>query len=221
MTIPGFVHPDNLNVLDFIRDEIAKQYNLRGDLVIGVVSAGGAITVTKKDGTTETLVTAVIGEMKQGLMTSMPAGWVRMMGQEVSSLTASQQAVLASLRWGAGGYLNVDDMVLSSTTGITLGSVDGSNSITIGQDNLPSCTFTGSTSSASHTHTVSDNVPTFSKAYASGTASVAANSSTTQTRTTSSNPHSHTVSVGSGGSGTPINTTPARLIVSTWIYLGE
>lgn len=217
---PPLVADVNLPEDDFPRDPIAKKYRLRGDLIVEVTADAAGITVTKKDGTTVSLVTAVLGEMKQGLMTSMPAGWVRIMGQEVSTLTPTQQAVLSSLRWGASGYLTLAGAVLGDGAG-ALGSFEGRNSISIEQANLPSCNFTGNTDSSSHTHTLSDTVPTFTKAYASGTVSTASNTSATQSKTTSSSSHTHAVTVSSGGSNVPIDTTPLKLLVATWIYLGE
>lgn len=125
---------------------------------------------------------ATIGDIKSGMQASDHNGWVRLDGRLKSTLTSTQQTQATAL--GIGNNLpNATDAYLVQNA-TTLGSVSGSNQVTLTQANLPSYNLpTAITSSAgSHTHTVDP---------------ASANTNTTGS-------HSHTGSVGGfnwGGGG--------------------
>lgn len=101
-----------------------------------------------------TLSIANYGDIKTGIQSSDHNGWIKLDGRLKSSLTATQQAQATAL--GIGTNLpNATNAYLVQNGG-TLGSVTGSNSVTLTQANLPNVNFaTATTSSAgSHSHTV-------------------------------------------------------------------
>ena len=76
----------------------------------------------------------LIGEIKQTIGV-MPAGWVMLNGQVLTSLTSTQQTQAANL--GFTGYLPNATGAYLSQTGSVLGSVSSANTKTIAQNNLP------------------------------------------------------------------------------------
>lgn len=96
---------------------------------------------------------ATVGDVKSGMQTTDHAGWVRLDGRQISSLSSAQQAAASAL--GLSGNLpNASDAYLVQNGG-SLGAVSGTNTTTLTQANLPNVNFTGSAASAgSHSHTV-------------------------------------------------------------------
>ena len=84
------------------------------------------------------------GDVKNGLQAADHSGWVLLDGRELTTLTATQQAQAAAL--GIVGNLPNAENTYLSQNGDALGSVSGSNSITINQNNLPNVNLSGSTS---------------------------------------------------------------------------
>lgn len=104
-----------------------------------------------------------IGDIKSGLQQYDHLGWIKLDGRLKSSLTENQQEAATSL--GIGTNLpNTTDCYLSQ--GVNLGSISGSNEISINRNNLPNIQLGGITStegnhfheigeSGSHSHTLS------------------------------------------------------------------
>lgn len=82
-----------------------------------------------------------IGDVKTGFQSSDHNGWIKLNGRAKSTLTSTQQAQATALGIGT----NLPDATNSFLVqnGTTLGSVSGSNSKTIAQNNLPNVTLNG------------------------------------------------------------------------------
>jgi hypothetical protein len=88
---------------------------------------------------------AVYGDVKTGVQSTDHNGWIRLDGRAKSSLTATQQARATSLGFGTN-IPDATDATLSQNGDGALGSVSGSNTKTIAQNQLPNVTLGGSTS---------------------------------------------------------------------------
>ena len=158
-----------------------------------------------------------VGDVKQGFQSADHDGWVLLNGRALSTLTAAQQAAAATV--GLAGNLPDATNAYLSQNGAGLGSVSGSNAVTLTQANLPTAVFTGTTSSdGAHTHTYTRyaTIPTNSSTGGNngrwrGTQGV---------QTSSSGVHTHTVSVDSGGGDVPFSIAPQTLSVNQFVYLG-
>jgi len=163
------------------------------------------------------------GDTKQGFQSSDHNGWIKLDGRAISSLTVAQQPNAIALGFTTN-LPNATNAFLVQN-GTALGNVNGSNSKTISQTNLPNVNFSGSTSSAgSHTHTGTIRSAGSANGSASGsqpwTLGGFTSLSTYITLNAAGN-HTHTTTVSSGGSGTLLDITPRSLSVNTFIYLGE
>jgi hypothetical protein len=191
---------------------------------------------------------ATIGDVKSGFQSADHAGWVKLNGRAVSTLTSTQQAAAATL--GITGSLPNADNAYLTQNGSTIGSVSGSNTVSISQANLPNVNFSGtaaSNGSHSHSGTTSSNGDhshspqgtsgangSFLKTGFEGSgAGVGGGSAFTTASTTTTNgahthsyitssdgSHTHTVTVSSGGSGTALSIAPKSMAVNMFIYLG-
>ena len=88
------------------------------------------------------------GDVKTGIQTNDHGGWVKLDGRAKSTLTATQQSRATTLGIGVN-IPNASNSVLMQN-GTTLGSVSGTNTKTIAQDQLPDVTFTGSILHVAH-----------------------------------------------------------------------
>ena len=198
-----------------------------------------------------------LGDIKTGIQSGDHNGWVKLDGRLKSTLTASQQLQATAL--GIGNNLpDATDAVLVQSSG-SLGSVTGSMSRTIAQNQLPNVTPTitvGNTTSTmqsagSHDHPVNV-VPNSTGGYSNtnpyafknGVAPNPLNESyaditdrgNSATYVTtgiigSSGNHSHTMnahghtasstSINGGVTQQSIDITPRKLVVNTFIYLGN
>lgn len=127
------------------------------------------------------------GDVKSGIQSADHEGWVLLDGRPFSSLSASQQSVAGSLGL-SGNIPNATNAFLVQDAQV-LGSVNGDNTVTLNQANLPNVNFTGSAASAgNHDHTTDPAVTNTSDAgsHAHTTDPAAINSS-------SNGDHNHTV----------------------------
>jgi hypothetical protein len=93
------------------------------------------------------------GDVKSGIQTLDHDGWVLLDGRAINTLSATQQAVIASL--GLSTNLPNASNAYLSQNGAAMGSVAGANSTTLTQANLPNVNFTGTAATAGgHSHTV-------------------------------------------------------------------
>ena len=169
--------------------------------------------------------TATIGEIKQTIALSMPSGWVKLDGVAISSLTSTQQTEAANL--GLFGNLPNATNAYLSQNGSTLGSVSGSNSKTIAQNNLPNVTLSGTANSAgNHNHYIYGNTSDDLSGAGGNSDYVIQNNdgSGAGEYTSTSGAHTHTVttsSINGGVTQQAMNITPTTLSVNTYIYLGQ
>jgi hypothetical protein len=172
-----------------------------------------------------TVAEASYGDIKSGFQGSDHSGWIKLDGRTVSTLTVSQKNVAASLGFTTN-LPNATDSYPVQKTG-TLGSLVGSNTKTISQANLPSVTFTGSTTGGDHAHTASGSFtrPRGDQTWSNGGGSSwwGWTNGVTQSVsvTVNSSSHTHGVNVNSGGSNTPMDIQPRGMVVNMFVYLGQ
>lgn len=195
-----------------------------------------------------------LGDVKTGIQSGDHNGWVKLDGRLKSTLTASQQLQATAL--GIGNNLpDATDAVLVQSSG-SLGSVTGSMSRTIAQNQLPNVTPTitvGNTTSTmqsagAHNHSVRI-VPNPTGGYANGYPSAfktgmapnegdaditdrVVNAFYANTNIIgNADAHSHIMdvhghtasssSINGGVTQQSIDITPRKLVVNTFIYLGN
>lgn len=91
------------------------------------------------------------GDVKSGVQATDHEGWVLLDGRPLTSLSADQQSIAASLGF-AGNLPDATDAYLVQNGG-AMGVVSGSNTTTLTQANLPNVNFTGTAASAgNHSH---------------------------------------------------------------------
>jgi hypothetical protein len=153
-----------------------------------------------------------LGDIKTGIQSGDHNGWVKLDGRLKSTLTASQQLQATAL--GIGNNLpDATDAVLVQSSG-SLGSVTGSMSRTIAQNQLPNITFTGSINGIAHGASV--------QASASGVFTrVSAGSTGNATGGGVTNTFNLSIPLNGGVTQQSIDITPRKLVVNTFIYLGN
>lgn len=182
----------------------------------------------------QVLSNANYGDVKTGFQSNDHNGWIKLNGRLKSTLTASQQTQANLL--GIGTNLpNADNSVLMQSSSGTFGIVNGSNSKTITQANLPSYNLPAATSSSNgdHTHWISaatidnrdfdgtpNNFQQFGLVSDAGSYSINDANRSIGRNTLNAGTHNHNVTVSSGGSGTALDVTPQYLKINTFIYLG-
>jgi hypothetical protein len=160
-----------------------------------------------------TVTEAAYGDIKSGIQVSDHSGWVLLDGRSFSTLSASQQTVAATLGL-TGNIPNATNAFLVQDSQV-LGSVNGDNTVTINQANLPNVTFTGTAASAgSHDHTTDPAITNTSDAgsHAHTTDPAAVNS-------TSAGDHNHTVdpsAVNSSDAGSHNHIVDPTSVGTTW-----
>lgn len=112
---------------------------LEADAVYAVrVGAGFDLYITDSTGSIAHAANSIghsVGDIKSGLQTTDHSGWVLLDGRATQELSAGQQARAAALGWPSN-LPNATEAVLMQT-GAALGSVAGSMSRTIAQNQLP------------------------------------------------------------------------------------
>lgn len=174
------------------------------------------------------------GDIKTGMQANDHNGWIRLNGRLKSTLSASQQAQANLLGIGAN-LPNADNSVLMQSSSGTFGIVNGSNSKTIIQANLPNYNLPAATTSSNgdHTHWISaatidnrdfdgtpNNFQQFGLVSDAGSYSIYDANRSQGRNTLNAGTHNHNVTVSSGGSGTALDVTPQYLKINTFIYLG-
>lgn len=98
-----------------------------------------------------TVSEATPGDVKSGFQVADHAGWIKLDGRAVSTLSANQQAVATSLGFTVN-LPNATTAYLVQDNG-TMGAVTGTNTTVLSQANLPNVSFSGTAASAgNHTH---------------------------------------------------------------------
>ena len=153
-----------------------------------------------------------------------PDGWLLCDGTAYSQTNFPNLFAAIGTTWGTGGpgTFKVPDargrFLIGADGTHALGDTGGTLSLTLAQANLPNVSFSATVTDPGHAHGITDpgHAHTDLKATSLATAGVAAGTTTTGgttgTSTTGITVNSATtgisVSVASGGSGTPLNTTP-------------
>jgi hypothetical protein len=151
------------------------------------------------------------GDIKTGIQTVDHNGWIRLNGRLKSTLSASQQAQANLL--GIGANLPNATNAFLVQNGTALGSVSGSNTITIAQNQLPNVFFEGSIINVAH--------GAYVQASASGVFSrVNGNSSGNASGGGATNNLNLSIPLNGGVPQQVVNITPQSLSVNTFIYLG-
>lgn len=99
---------------------------------------------------------ATEGDVKSGIQIADHSGWVLLDGRPLTSLSANQQAVAASLGLAVNLPDATDAYLVQNGGG--MGAVSGSNATTLVQANLPNVNFTGTAASAGDHNHVTDPV---------------------------------------------------------------
>ena len=151
------------------------------------------------------------GDIKQGIQSADHHGWVKLDGRLKSSLTATQQSSATAL--GIGTNLPDAGNCFPVQNGSTLGSVSGSNTVTINKNQLPNVTYTGTIERVAH--------GAYTGAAASGVFSMSSGGNLGNA-TGGGITDSYTLNIPLNGGviQQPIDITPKSLSVNMFIYLG-
>jgi hypothetical protein len=151
------------------------------------------------------------GDVKTGFQTTDHNGWVKLNGRAKSTLSTTQQVQANAL--GIGTNLPNADNAFLVQNGSTVGTVAGSNSITLAQNQLPNVTFTGQIAEVAHGAVIISS--------ASGVFSrVSGNSWGNASGGGSTETFNLNIPLNGGVTQQQINITPKSLSVNTFIYLG-
>lgn len=151
------------------------------------------------------------GDVKTGFQVSDHSGWIRLNGRAKSTLSTTQQAQATAL--GIGTNLPNADNAFLVQNGTTVGSVSGSNSITLAQNQLPNVTYTGQIIDVAHGAVIGASASgVFTRVNGSswGNASGGGNTETFNLN----------IPLNGGVTQQSVNITPKSLSVNTFIYLG-
>lgn len=189
-----------------------------------------------------------IGDIKQTYYNSDHDGWVKMVGQPKSSLTATQQVNATALGFGTSLVNGADLVLIGASATKLVGSTGGAATATITQANLPNVNLTATAISAgtpagsidaqgAHTHPVTvnfhdttgdgfnggriqstDRNPLRTQANASEVQVQSAGSHSHNFTGSSLPNHSHVVPLGGSGVAVPIQNP--YLAANVFIYLG-
>lgn len=167
------------------------------------------------------------GDTKQGFQPADHAGWIKLDGRLITTLTTTQEAQAIALGFTVN-LPNATNTYLAQN-GSALGSVTGNNTKTIAQNNLPNVTPTiiiSNNGNHSHGLAVNSSGPSGGGQRAwfdingvtDSTADLGAGF------TSVSGNHSHTAtasSINGGVSQVQLDITPKTMSVNTFIFLGE
>jgi hypothetical protein len=151
------------------------------------------------------------GDVKTGFQSADHNGWIKLNGRLKSSLSSTQQAQATTL--GIGNNLPNADNAFLVQNGTAVGTVAGSNTITIAQNQLPNVTYTGQIADVAHGAVIGSSASgVFSRVYGSswGNAGGGGNTET----------FNLSIPLNGGVTQQQINITPKSLSVNTFIYLG-
>ncbi|GGE97765.1 hypothetical protein SAMN05443634_106182 [Chishuiella changwenlii] len=160
-----------------------------------------------------------LGDLKNSFGTTDTNGWYLLNGRAISTLPTNARAVAQKMGFTTNLPNLTDSFLKNKSNSEAMNSINGNNSFTIVQGNLPNVSFTGTTSAVGdHTHTYLDN-PATTIGTASGSGNPVANNANSNL-TTQSDTHSHTISMPLGGSNAPVDYRPKSIATNIFIYLG-
>lgn len=151
------------------------------------------------------------GDVKTGFQSTDHNGWVKLNGRAKSSLSATQQAQATAL--GIGTTLPDAANAFLVQNGGTPGSVTGSNSITLAQNQLPNVTYTGQIAEVAHgAFIVSSASGVFTRVSGASTGNASGGGSTET--------FNLSIPLNGGVTQQALDITPKSLSINTFIYLG-
>ena len=151
------------------------------------------------------------GDVKTGFQTADHNGWIKLNGRAKSTLSSTQQTQATAL--GIGSSLPNANNAFLVQNGTTIGSVSGSNSVSLSQNQLPNVTYTGSIIDVAHgAAIIASSSGVFSRINGSSWGN-ASGGGVTETFNLS-------IPLNGGVTQQPISITPVSLSVNTFIYLG-
>jgi hypothetical protein len=151
------------------------------------------------------------GDVKNGFQTADHNGWVKLNGRAKSTLSATQQAQATAL--GIGTNLPNADNAFLAQNGSAVGTVAGSNTITIAQNQLPNVTYTGQIADVAHGAVIVASASgVFSRVNGSSWGNAGGGGSTET--------FNLSIPLNGGVTQQQLNITPKSLSVNTFIYLG-
>ena len=152
------------------------------------------------------------GDVKTGFQATDHSGWIKLNGRLKSSLSSTQQTQSTAL--GIGTNLPDASNAFLVQNGTTIGSVSGSNSITIAQNQLPNVTWTGSIIDVAHGAAIIAAASGVFTRYNGSSWGNASGGGVTETFTLN-------IPLNGGVTQQAINTTPKSLSENSFIYLGN
>lgn len=220
-----------------------KTLHVNGSLqVTNELNVGGNSTTAGSSGTTGQVLVSngassapewqtintpnTFGDVKYSFLSVDHSGWIRMDGRAVSSLTSTQQTRAAALGFSSNLPNSTNAYLVQNET--TLGSVSGSNTRSLSQNQLPNVTLsaTGNTNTTgAHTHPYVDRGNTSYSVATSGATTPIADDTSGNYTTSSAGDHSHTVtvttsSINGGVTQQSLDVKPLSLSSNTFLYLG-
>lgn len=151
------------------------------------------------------------GDVKTGFQTVDHNGWIKLNGRAKSTLSSTQQTQATTL--GIGTNLPDATNAFQVQNGTTIGSVSGSNAVTLLQNQLPNVTYTGSIIDVAHgAAIIASATGVFSRINGSSWGN-ASGGGVTETFNLS-------IPLNGGVTQQAISIIPKSLSVNTFIYLG-
>jgi hypothetical protein len=151
------------------------------------------------------------GDVKTGFQTSDHNGWVKLDGRLKSTLSATQQTQATAL--GIGTNLPDATNAFLVQNGNTVGTISGSNSITLAQNQLPNVNYTGQIAEVAHgAVTIANASGVFSRVNGTSWGNASGGGVTES--------FNLNIPLNGGVTQQQINITPKSLSVNTFIYLG-
>jgi hypothetical protein len=151
------------------------------------------------------------GDVKTGFQSTDHSGWVKLNGRAKSTLSTTQQAQATAL--GIGSTLPNADNAFLVQNGSTPGTVAGSNSVTLAQNQLPNVTYTGQIADVAHGAVIISSASGVFTRVSGSSWGNAGGGVSTETFNLS-------IPLNGGVTQQSVNITPKSLSVNTFIYLG-
>jgi hypothetical protein len=244
-------HPDNWHYFRVNETDILRVSKLGLEVLDALAVITPKLTIAGQDSDERYLLrseqsapavsSATIGDVKSGFQIADHNGWLILNGRGIETLTPNQQIAAQGLGFANNIPDALNSIPLQNMAG-SMGTLTGSMSRTLTQENLPNVTLT-SGPAGEHNHTFQSNindqgVQNFNEILAGfggtdpgsvypaikwrGSATIAntANNGTVINGYACDGAidHSHTVSL--GGSSTPVDITPKAMTVNMFVYLG-
>lgn len=198
-------------------------YN-NGDTVMEALNAGGGVIADTTGKLSIGNAASTVGDLKYSLLSADHNGWIKLDGRTVGGFTTTQRANLATLGFAVTIPNAANAVVLQN--GTTPGTIAGTMTRTIAQNQLPNVSLSGTTSSnGNHTHTLAFNNDDFNGCCGSDNSLENDGGPANNIKTTStSGTHTHTFTTSSLNGGVTqqaIDITPKTISANLFLYVGN